>query len=218
MSLYHDEALWLPGCVLAYNMVDLTPDGKLKDQSPYQNPGELTDTVLSGRVRYFNGTSAFININKTPTEMKIVKELTILVWAQRDIITGNQWICAPGDSGAINILDLIGLGSDYGVGVRTTDGYVQLSGGAMDTDWHFWALSYDGANIFLRIDGKLKASNPQTGNLSTTNMGDLVFGRFGLGGTGWWQGKIGPIVMLNRALSSDIITVRYHRGRLAPVT
>ena len=84
-----------------------------------------------------------------------------------------------------------------------------------DGQWHHVAGVYDGANMFLYVDGTLDVSQPATGSIAQ-NSAPLRIGANasdGEDGTGYYfNGLIDEVSIYNRALTASEIQAIYTAG------
>ena len=77
--------------------------------------------------------------------------------------------------------------------------------------WSHLLCTYDGANIKLYLNGALKATQPQTGAITSSSATALNVGRDS-GGTGYFYGKLDDARVYNYALSAVAIKTLYTDG------
>ena len=80
--------------------------------------------------------------------------------------------------------------------------------------WYHVAMTYDGSNIRLYLDGTLDNSSAQTGSIDTSNQPVLI-GKHEVGDcTGVWDGLLDDVRVYNRALSADEVRQLYQLGQV----
>ena len=77
------------------------------------------------------------------------------------------------------------------------------------TEWHHYAGTYDGTNIRIYVDGKLKGENPVTGSINTSDTGSLYIGRDDGYTDRYFKGLLDEIAIYSRALPTEDISEQY---------
>jgi len=75
------------------------------------------------------------------------------------------------------------------------------------TQWHHYTGTYDKTNIKIYVDGILKETTPNTGDMNTSDTGVLTIGRDD-GQAAYLNGSIDEVVIYNRAISADEVRKR----------
>ena len=92
----------------------------------------------------------------------------------------------------------------------TYDTYVQQGGSLSTDEWHFVAMTYDGATLKLYIDNTLEDTLSYSAGDLTSGYGILVGNR--VGGTEAFVGMIDEIGLWNRALTADEVADLWNGG------
>ncbi len=78
-----------------------------------------------------------------------------------------------------------------------------------NTNWHLYVLTYDGSNVRTYIDNALVGTvNAMTGAINPTYSGDFLLG--GESGEYAYEGKIGPMFVLNTAITLAQVQALYN--------
>ena len=92
-----------------------------------------------------------------------------------------------------------------GVGTVTT---VVASPGLADGLWHYVAVSDDGSNVNLYVDGYLRASTTTLGSSATLTGSTIYIARASVGG-GYFTGTLDEVAVYNTALSPSRILAHF---------
>lgn len=138
----------------------------------------------------------------------------------RSAITIAGWVNRAGPSLPYNVLLVQGQlsaeldVSTYGIllaGIKNENNQrvVFLSGTGLNVgEWHHVAMTYDGSEIKVYIDGKLVGTKPQTGLIKSG--GDAVIGYYSNGS--YFNGLIDDLAVFKKALSETEVKDLYQRG------
>jgi len=148
--------------------------GSEAKDSALNNTGTLVNGVAwngSGRFSNaltFDGINDFVNITDI-SAYNITSGLTIEVWINmKDVTKNNQRILTKGN-GADDVQWDLRFDSTSGnilFGLKNAMHLANLSGSSLSNNrWYHIAVTYDGANMNIYIDGRLDASSVQTGNI-----------------------------------------------------
>jgi PKD repeat protein len=196
----------LTSLVAAYGFEEGSGD-VVSDASGRGNWGNINDaTWISsgkfGKALEFDGISAFVTINDSPS-LDLSSNLTLEAWVYpTDQSEGWQDIIFKEP-------DLYYLeGSSGDTGTPTTGG-TYASGPLFApaplpvNAWSHLAATYDGATLVLYVNGAPVASRPETGPIETSSSpltigGDALYGQY-------WKGRIDEVRLYNRALTPSEI-------------
>ena len=149
----------------------------------------------------FNGVNQYVSIPVTPTLPSGKAPRTLCGWAKSNSLAGGwRWIAAYGSPNTSQAM-FIGMngttlyGGGYGDDLSVPNFW--------DGNWHFIALTYDGATARLYADGSLRATALKTWNLAPAYccLGEQVNGL-----PEYWSGSIDDVRIYNRALSGAEIS------------
>ena len=149
---------------------------KIYDRSPYGNAGTITGAIW---VRLpsglwcldFDGIDDNVSCSSKP-EFYNLSQVTLMAWVKSTGSTGaNQGVFGLYDIGTARyvMFFLNGDGTLY-TEIETSSGVTYFSGDTTglcaDSKWHFIASSYNGASVYLYLDGILdKAPQARTGDI-----------------------------------------------------
>lgn len=170
----------------------------------------------------FDGSNDYVSLgNMDVTGGRI----TIAAWFKADTFSGsgNRIVDKSTGSAESNHYWMLGTNNRSGVGevlrarIRTdspSPGSVTTLlavTGVLNTQWHHGAVTYDGSNIILYLDGSEVDRVPKSGNLETNNTVPTQIGRntSALALT-QWDGLVDDVKIYNRALSAAEITALYN--------
>ncbi|QQG39917.1 MAG: LamG domain-containing protein [Candidatus Aenigmatarchaeota archaeon] len=179
---------------------------KAYDSTNYKNDGTFVNNALwgagvSGNGVKLDGVAASITVPNSPS-VNNIGLFTTEAWFRWDAQGVSQVLVTKSDahlyiSGA-NVL------SSYFGGSPCASG-VSISRGA----WYHSAVTFDGTNVRIYVNGDLKATCARTGNTGTAN---LFVGQNGIGGQ-FFNGTIDEVAIHGRALSADEVGSHYDAKR-----
>jgi fibronectin type 3 domain-containing protein len=179
------------------------------DASGGGNTGTLSNTTWTSAGEYggalsFNGTSARVNIPNAAS-LQLTTGMTLEAWVNPSTVS-NKWrdVIYKGNDNyyleaTSNKSSRPAGGGTFGGGNANVFGTAALAANT----WTFLALSYDGSNLRLYVNGTLVNTQPKTGTIATsTNQvqigGDSLYGQF-------FKGLIDEVRIYNLALSAAAI-------------
>jgi len=207
-------------------------EGTVTDASGNGNTGTITNATQSGfptrgvigQAGNFDG-SDYVNLGDL-SAMEGQGALGVSFWAKHDVEDANtlnaDYFLMKSGAGADTVEFYWGQDDKIGFCVVVVGGTscggantaTALSDQTMVTakSWHHYVGVYDGASVFLYIDGVSADSTPPalTGN-TQDSVHNLQINRSD-GGLGW-NGKIDDVRIYNRALTQAEITRLYNMGR-----
>ena len=168
-----------------------------------------------GQAFSFNGTGSFVSIPDSPSLDEFTDSITIELWIKVKYLAANSdWvgIVTKGNAGwrlmstsgakTIYFADP-GISTDI-VGTRDIN----------DGQWHHVAAVYNGANLYLYVDGTLDVSKSASGSISRGN--HPVWLGYNLNENNGvpypFDGLLDEVSLYKRALSSDEIRRDYEAG------
>ena len=81
-----------------------------------------------------------------------------------------------------------------------------------DTDWHHYALTFDGTTGRMYVDGSLDSTQTTTNSVSTANSSySLKLGSEG-SGVSFFNGNVDELAIFNRVLTADEVSYLYNSG------
>ncbi len=166
-----------------------------------------------GQAFSFDGSSGYVSVPDAPTLDSFTNAMTIECWIKSGQLAANPgWeglVCKgnaswrlQGTSGAKTVtFSVTGTTVSDLFGTRNVN----------DRQWHHVAGVYDGAKIYLYVDGTLDVSQASTGAITQTS--DLLTIGNNLGQPGLlWNGLMDEVSLYNRALSAGEIAAIYNAG------
>ncbi len=162
------------------------------------------------------------------TDALQLSNFTVVSWFQSEMnkLPGNKsnaYIVNKGGVGG----DELGRNMNYGIwmnqlgkiragfeSMNATDMYVTSPGKYNDGKWHFVALTYDGLNLVLYIDGVVVAMSSHKGIVLPDNTGSqpVRIGSNSLIAQGYFVGKVDEIRIWNRALAPGDVLKSFMTG------
>ena len=155
-------------------------------------------TGHSGKGLAFDGTASgpFLNV---PYRYQLdgMSQLTLAFWAKSNLTTG----------GGTVLHKHIGYWAQLANGVFS--GYLFNAAGTrfdysapvpQDTNWHHFAMAFDGSNVRLYVDGNLVATQPFTNGISIHSDRDLLVGKDPWGNA--FNGTLDEVRIYARGLSA----------------
>ncbi len=162
------------------------------------------------------------------TDALQLSNFTVVSWFQSEMnrLPGNRsnaYIVNKGGVGG----DELGRNMNYGIwmnqlgkiragfeSMNATDMYVTSPRKYNDGKWHFVALTYDGLNLVLYIDGVVVARSSHKGIVLPDNTGSqpVRIGANSLIAQGYFVGKVDEVRIWNRALASGDVLKSFKTG------
>ena len=182
--------------------------------------GELVGSIgftdgKVGRAFSFNDKNSYVSIPNSPLLDKLTDSITIALWIKVNHLTANQdWegIVTKGNSGWRLMATTYDKTIYFAAPGMTTD--ITGTRNVNDGQWHHVAVVYDGASLFLYVDGTLDISKPASGSISQINhpvwLGYNVNENNGV--TYPFDGLVDEASIYNRALSDAEIQAQYEAG------
>ncbi len=166
-----------------------------------------------GQAFSFDGLTGYVSVPDAPPLDSFSSAMTIECWIKSGKLTANPgWeglVCKgnaswrlQGTSGAKTVtFSVTGTTVSDLFGTRNVN----------DGQWHHVAGVYDGAKVYLYVDGTLDVSQASTGAITQTS--DLLTIGNNLGQPGLlWNGLMDEVSLYNRALTSNEIAAIYNAG------
>lgn len=184
-----------------------------QDTSGRGNDGTVTGatsvTGVRGNGFSFDGVGDQITI----PNVEVTNNVSVSFWAKLGTSTPAVRHAAgrhPGwfvssNTGSSTVRIAINTGTEQNA---TFDTWASLG----TSSWHHYAGVYDGSTVKAYLDGVLRDTVAQTGNINVT--GNTRIGAYWNGGdTFRWIGMIDEVYIFDRALTEDEITRLYFFGR-----
>ena len=202
----------IPGLVAAYSFNEGTGT-TVGDSSGSGNMGTVANTTWTtsakfGNALVFNGSSSFVTINDSGS-LHLTTGMTLEAWVNPSTVS-SAWRDVIYKGNDIYYLEGTSDNSSRPAGGGTWGSLPVYGAAALTTNtWAYLALTYDGANLRLYVNGTQVATQARTGNIaSSTNPlqigGDSIYGQY-------FQGTIDEVRVYNAALTatqiqSDMVT------------
>ncbi|MFZ4562079.1 MAG: LruC domain-containing protein [Bacteroidales bacterium] len=182
------------------------------------NNGTITGATwapgVSGSALYFNGTTDWVKVPKA-ANMNVTNAITMMLWVKSEE-NRTAKLFQKGD------WDGPGIGQDkwngWQGGVRLSNGTSQTidwgDGLPLLNEWYHIAVTYDGANLKLYINGQLKKTKAVTGTLAVNNR-DISFGADN-GAQKFFKGSLDEIKLFGSALTQTEIQANFQGHPVAP--
>ena len=162
---------------------------------------------MFGTAVQFNGVNQQINLAATGFPLG-ANPRTTAIWFRRDPTAGNRNLMAYGSNANGQLWEMMVYNGHiifhgYGGGFDT----VGVAAPVVDSVWMHAALTYDGTNVTVYLNGVNRGSRAVA--LTTTA------GVFTIGGPGYfdfWRGDLDEAALWNRALTDAEVELLYRRG------
>jgi hypothetical protein len=180
--------------------------GNYHDGTLYGNPTWMpTGGMIDGALA-FDGLGDYVRIADHP-DFDLTTEITIAAWIKVDVFDKAwQAIVTKGDSAWRIQRSASSNGIEFacsGLSVPgTTWGNVLGTVNVNDGQWHHLAGLYDGATVYLYVDGILDASAPAYGVIATNSF-DVCIGENVDQPGRYWNGLIDDVRIYDVALSEE---------------
>lgn len=199
---------WSGGLINANNIVNKT-SGSISGMAST----DVAGAIASEGYIDFDGTDAYIQMEDTNSTLALSGSNAISVawWNNRDVALSNYNSGIGGhDSSAFTT----GWGFWYGGGdqlhweIKYNDGIVKTGYSSTD-EWILTTGTYDGATLKLYKNAAEVASGSETEIITGTS--NIWIGRTSGANNYYWNGKLGPCMIWNRALSAAEVLTNYNR-------
>jgi hypothetical protein len=188
-------------------------DGKLSDSSglgnhaTIQNGSLIAQTGKIGNCWKGDGSTAYLELPDNPT-LDFPGAHSIELWVKLSALKNwNTLYHHPGNSPYV----YVGASGQVRYETRKSGTATQATTAnnviTADT-WHHILCVYDGAKMYVYVDGVEKASQSQSGTLDTTS-GVSSVGSVSGGSGEWTDGVIDEVRIYTRALTAAEVTARY---------
>jgi hypothetical protein len=165
-----------------------------------------TEGQVDGAVR-LDGPGSYLSIGNE-SNFDFTNAMTVACWIKPDTFdaTWQAFVCKGDNSWRLHRAGDTNFINFAGTGLSQLDvtGTIDVN----DGQWHHIAGIYDGANLYVYVDGNLDASVASTGQIANT--GDPVFiGSNASMSNREFKGLIDDVCIFNRALTADEIASLY---------
>jgi hypothetical protein len=199
-----------PGLVAAYALSEGT-GSQTADATGNGGTGTISGAVWSAAGRYgsaltFDGTNDWVTVADAPG-LDLSGALTLEAWVRPN--GGPSWrtivLKENGSTLAYALYAAASGGTPMGI-VYTGGAQQKLSGPSAlpAATWTHLALTYDGAQLRLYVDGVQRASKTVTGAMPNSS-GPLRIGGNSVWTSEWFKGELDELRVYNRALSASEI-------------
>lgn len=181
---------------------------EVQDLSGKKHTGAMTGGVKWGKGKYgglldFDSTG---NIEwQHHADFNFVETLTIMVYARIDNITPQEWVELPRKEGEYTLAaHKLGANMEMTFWINIGGGWIgQIpSAGVFPAhkfgDWHHYAVTYDGKEVRLYLDGKDAGSAKVSGKVGQTQAN--LFLSKGCCGGRYFEGAVDDFVMANHVM------------------
>ncbi len=189
-------------------------DGDLTDASGNGNTGSATGATVTSSAKFgqayaIGGGTNYISAPTSDSLDSYTDKLTVSGWYYFNTLPNPQsWLFDKGNNYYLRVSSVGGF-TNYLVGINNEDYWSTEAGLVTTGRWYYVVFTYDGQERKLYIDGQLKASRKDTGNVNTG-------GTFNIGNRNShlepMDGQVDDIKIYNRALSADEIAQNYADG------
>lgn len=206
LVLYYD-----PSNITSYpgtgnKLYDLS--GKGNDATLYNSP------VISGGFITWNGSNEYAQVNYNSSMAGWNTEQTVVMWLKHNISSGrrNPWDQAYGGYSTWTHEHGGKINNYFGDAGRNSHPYVGYGSNSIPKNvWNLVATTRNTSQHKWYLNGAVTHTrNHNFGTLTT----DTNRVRIARGYAGYWQGKMGPVMAYDRALSADEITSLYYGGNI----
>lgn len=190
------------------------------DFSDNDNNGTPTGAVptsgyLGGGGYNFSAASQYITVSSPSFSTITTGNLTVMAWGKVPSAVAGRTLISQQDGGGTgrNWITFDDTGSCVSADISSFLGGSALCSGVVATDdqWTHVALTYNGSDLVIYINGVEKASS--TRSIDESAAGDLIIGEHkSLDGTLDFEGGVDEVAIWNRSLSADEIKDTYIRG------
>jgi len=203
--------------VLALSFDDISGN-VTADSSLYGLNGKVNGPKLVvgkyGKALEFNGTTDFVQVDDDPN-LLLLNGGTLMVWAFIKTTSGDaSWpriMIKSNINGGTNGYDFL-FDRALGYAVRFCVGGACASYTAFATDsWHHVAVTFDGKEILVYVDGEKTGNLAQPGAAIDTKGSPLNIGN-GVAVDRAYQGMLDEVRIWNRALKQDEIKFQMAKG------
>jgi hypothetical protein len=189
------------------NEADVKLEGKLEGKAK-QAPGfKGMGVALNADVDEATPGNDFVRVGNPP-EVNVDKQFTLACWANGTNFGDYRTIMSKTDSGAYALTVEKKLPSGW---VHSAGDYLQISGTTelQTNKWYHLALTFDGNDAVIYLDGKEESRKVRKGNITICNA-DFMIGAEPAGQAvdpsyPAWHGILDEFYFYNRALTKDEI-------------
>jgi hypothetical protein len=210
----------VPDLILGINF-----DNTIQDWSGKGNTEQWVGTPcygagMIGSSGCFNGISgSTVTVSQNPS-LEGMNQLTLAAWAKKSSATSGGGII-----GKYTVYELSIEGVNRSGGCSNI--YTASSGGVClevpagltaDTQWHHYAMTYDGSKATLYVDGNQVAEQALSGAVAVAQYQNLIIGTQQFDGSGYqFNGSIDDVRVYDKALSaSDVLALYNDRTTTVP--
>jgi hypothetical protein len=186
----------------------------------------LTDCMFgddTGCAYTFDGVDDFINMSND-TSLKLGTDFTIEAWIKASAIGASYYTLLNRQTAATDRnyflgvqADAVGVAAPGALTFRASSAGVadalRLDGDTVIDDnlWHHTAVTYDGADLTIYVDGVIDNSTAET-DAPDLSRGDVMIGSRSDGGANFFDGIIDEVRIYNTSLTAFEINESFARG------
>lgn len=215
------------GLLLHANLDDPTGTTNFNSNDLDAYSASVTNTSFMGNTGIintslgFDGTNDYVNFNDPAGDILDPPYITVSCWVNPDNFSATQYVISKSrdvsgteQTGYSLILLTSGkVRADFWSSVDSLRKNVDSVGAISSGQWSHIAMTYDGSDLKVFINGSEENSNSFSGTIASGNR-NLIFGCLAFGAPNHFRydGLLDDVFIYDRALSASEITMLYQRG------
>jgi subtilase family serine protease len=171
-------------------------------------PGEV------GQAFSFAGSSGYVSVPNSPLLSSFTTNITIELWLKANQLTVNsdwQWLVTKGNSSWRLMATTFANTVTFSATGLSPKADLYGNRNINDGQWHHVAGVYDGAEMYIYVDGTLDVSQPATGTIAQ-NSYPVCLGQNAEAINSSFNGLVDEVSLYNRALTAAEIQTIYITG------